>query len=57
MMNNNDAWLLPAIKEAVRDGDLALARSLAALGNTKKIPASRCLRPFDAARSVWRRFR
>ena len=36
-MNNNDAWLLPAIKEAVRDGDLALARSLAALGNTKKI--------------------
>jgi len=36
-MNNNDTWLLPAIKEAVRDGNLALARSLAALGNPNKI--------------------
>ena len=34
-MNNH--WLLPAIKEAIRGGNLAQARALANLGDTNKI--------------------
>ena len=36
-MNNNHTWLLPALKEAIRDGDLTQARALADLGNTNRI--------------------
>jgi hypothetical protein len=36
-MNNNHTWLLPALKEAIRDGDLTQARALADLGDTDRI--------------------